>query len=282
VRPLAEVDAAEVARLAGVVFDLDDTLLDHGELSEPAYGALFRLREAGLRLVACTGRPAGWGEVLARQWPIDAVVVENGAIAFVVEPATAPTPASAGGPRTSSPRRVTVVDPLPPLARRARRAVLLALAEEIVARFPEAALADDNDARRTDVTLDIGEHRRVGIETIRAITALARSRRVRTLVSSIHLHLTLETDDKASGTIRLLVEHFGEDATGARLRHAFVGDSANDAAAFAAFALTFGVQNVRAQLRGLTVPPRYVASAPMGLGFAAIAARLCAIRAPSG
>jgi HAD superfamily hydrolase (TIGR01484 family) len=267
VRPLEALDPDDVRRLTGVVFDLDDTLLDHGELAEASYGALFRLRASGLRLVACTGRPAGWGEVLARQWPIDAVVVENGAIAFVVAP----------GPPSG--RIVTVVDPLAPAARRARREGLLALAGEIVSLFPEAGLADDNDARRTDVTIDIGEHRRVDAGVIRAIAALARSRGVRTLVSSIHLHLTLETDDKASGTVRVLVEHFAEDATRARHTHAFVGDSANDAAAFAAFTLTFGVQNVTAHLHGLTVPPRYLAPAPRGRGFAAIAAQICEIRA---
>jgi hydroxymethylpyrimidine pyrophosphatase-like HAD family hydrolase len=245
-------------------------LLDNGELGEAAYGALFRLREAGLRLVACTGRPAGWGEVLARQWPIDAVVVENGAVAFVVE--AWPD----GG------KRVVVDDPLPSAERRARHGVLVDFAEEMLARFPEAGLADDNDARRTDVTLDIGEHRRVEPGVSRAIVAMARARGVRTLVSSIHLHLTLETEDKASGTIRLLVDHFGEDATCARSRHAFVGDSANDASAFAAFSLTFGVQNVRAHLHGFTVPPRYLAPAPMGRGFAAIAAHLCEIRAIVG
>ncbi len=266
-RPLSALDPEEVRRLDGLVFDLDDTLLDHGELGEAAYGALFRLRAAGLRLIACTGRPAGWGEVLARQWPVDAVVVENGAIAFVVAP---------GAPGV---RRVTVVDPLPPAVRRARREGLLALAGEIVSLFPEADLADDNDARRSDVTLDIGEHRRVDAGVIRAIVALARSRGVRTLVSSIHLHLTLEGDDKASGTVRLLVDHFAADATRARIRHAFVGDSANDAAAFAGFGLTFGVQNVTGHLRGLTVPPRYLAPAPRGRGFAAIAARICEIRA---
>jgi hydroxymethylpyrimidine pyrophosphatase-like HAD family hydrolase len=268
VKPLAALDPGEARRIAGVVFDLDDTLLDHGALGEAAYAALFRLREAGLRLVACTGRPAGWGEVLARQWPIDAVVVENGAVAFVVEP----------GP----PRRVAVADPLPAPERRARRDVLLRLAQEVTARFPAAELADDNDARRTDVTLDIGEHRQVAVDTIQAIVAMARSQGVRTLVSSIHLHLSLEADDKASGTIRLLVEHFGEDATSARSRHAFVGDSTNDAAAFAAFSITFGVSNVHDHLRGLTVPPRFLAPAPMGAGFAAIAARICAARAGAG
>ncbi len=265
-KPLSALDAGEARRLAGVVFDLDDTLLDHGALGEAAYGALFRLRESGLRLIACTGRPAGWGEVLARQWPVDAVVAENGAVAFMLD----------------AHRRLVAIDPLPPADRRARRRELLALADELITLFPAAALADDNDARRTDVTIDVGEHRLVTADTIRAIVALARTRGVRTLVSSIHLHLTLETDDKASGTLRLLVDHFAEDATGARFRHAFVGDSANDAAAFAGFGLTFGVQNVEAHLSGLTVPPRYLAPAPMGAGFAAIAERICALRKREG
>jgi HAD superfamily hydrolase (TIGR01484 family) len=266
VRPLAALDPGEARRIAGVIFDLDDTVLDHGALGEDAYRALFRLREAGLRLIACTGRPAGWGEVLARQWPVDAVVVENGAVAFVA------------GPHG----QLTAIDPLPRADRQARRAWLLALAEEAIARYPATGLADDNDARRSDVTLDVGEHRLVTRETIRDIVAMARSRGARTLVSSIHLHLTLETDDKASGTLRLLVERFAEDATGARARYAFVGDSANDAAAFAAFGLSFGVHNVYAHLRGLTVPPRYVAPLPMGAGFAAIAAHICALRGPGG
>jgi hypothetical protein len=92
--------------------------------------------------------------------------------------------------------------------------------------------------------------------------------------------LTLETDDKASGTIRLLGGHFNEDATRARARYAYIGDSANDAAAFAAFALTFGVKNIAPYLRGLTVAPRFVAAQPMGRGFAEIAARITALRSP--
>jgi HAD superfamily hydrolase (TIGR01484 family) len=270
VRPLDTLPAAEARRLAGIVFDLDDTVLDHGALGEAAYGALFRLREAGLRLVACTGRPAGWGDVVQRQWPIDATVTENGAVAFgVVTPA-----AGAGGAR-----QIEVIDTLDREARHARREGLLALAAEILQRFPRAALADDNDARRADVTLDIGEHRRVPADEVRAIRAFARARGVRTFASSIHLHLTHDPDDKATGTIRLLVARFGEDATSALGRWAFVGDSANDAAAFAAFRTTFGVGNVRSHLRGLTVPPRYVAPSLMGRGFAEIAGRLVALRA---
>lgn len=265
-RPLSELSAGAAGALAGVVFDLDDTLLDHGALTEGAYGALFRLREAGLRLVACTGRPAGWGEVIQRQWPVDATVTENGAIAHVREGSGA-----AG--------RVVTLDGEGGAARRARRAELLEVAGELLARCPEAALADDNDLRVTDVTLDIGEHRRVPAAAVQRMRDEARAQGIRTLASSVHLHLTRERDDKATGVLRVLARRFGEDPTGARRRYAFVGDSGNDAAAFAAFAVTFGVANVRAHLGRLSVPPRFVAPSPMGRGFAEIAGRLAALRA---
>jgi hypothetical protein len=70
----------------------------------------------------------------------------------------------------------------------------------------------------------------------------------------------------------------GVDPVRALARSGFVGDSANDAAAFAAFGLTFGVSNIEAHVRKLTVPPRFVASEPMGHGFAEIAARICELR----
>jgi hypothetical protein len=264
---------AEAARdLAGLVFDLDDTLLDHGLLTEGAYAALFRLRELGLRLVACTGRPAGWAEILVGQWPIDAAVAENGAVALIKE---AP-------PERGRAARVVAVFPSDPASARARRADLLALGEALVARFPDAALADDNAARWTDVTLDIGEHRRVRPEDIAALRAEAAARGVATLQSSVHLHLTFETADKATGTLRLLAERFGEDPAVARRRYAFVGDSGNDAAAFAAFATTVGVANVRPYLPRLPVPPVYITPSPMGCGFAELASRLMELRVRNG
>jgi len=53
--------------------------------------------------------------------------------------------------------------------------------------------------------------------------------------------------------------------------YAFVGDSGNDAACFAAFRVTFGVANVRKHLARIPVTPKYVATSEMGDGFAEIA-----------
>ncbi len=48
--PIAKLPELAPARLRGLLFDLDDTLLDHSKLSEAAYlRHLFRLHEAGFR-----------------------------------------------------------------------------------------------------------------------------------------------------------------------------------------------------------------------------------------
>ncbi|AUX38646.1 haloacid dehalogenase [Sorangium cellulosum] len=278
--PLSLLPHDAARALAGVIFDLDDTVLDHGALTEAAYGALFRLRETGLTLIACTGRPAGWGEVILRQWPLDAAIAENGAVALVREAATPVAGAGhrGGPPPSAGADRIVALGGLDRDTRRARRAELVELAEAMVRRFPAAALADDNDQRVTDVTIDIGEHRRVPSDDVARMRAELRDRGVRTLLSSVHLHLTRDPSDKATGVVRLLSARFGEDPTRARYRYAFVGDSGNDGVAFAAFAWTFGVSNVRAHLGKLSVPPRFVASHPMGRGFAEIARRIAALR----
>lgn len=250
-KPLASLTAGDVAKIAGVVFDLDDTLLDHGRLSEAAYSSLFRMSEAGLRLVGCTGRPFGWVDVLGRQWPVDAMVAENGAAALV---------------RTETGQHRTLIS-----AAGGRREDLLALADELVERFPSARITEDNAARVADVTIDIGERCRVAPADVRAMHEIARERGVASVSSSVHFHLSHETPDKAAGTVRMLGEAFGEDATGARFRHAFIGDSGNDATAFAAFKLTFGVANVRESGHALTRMPRFVAPSRMGRGFVEIA-----------
>jgi len=265
-RPLADLSADEAQRLKGLVFDLDDTVLDHGALTEAAYSALFRLRETGLRLVACTGRPAGWAEVLVRQWPIDAAVAENGAVALVKQS------------RVNGASQIETLFPTNTTAARTERERLLRFAEALVTRFPEAALADDNAARWTDVTIDIGEHRKVGTETILAMRTQAAANGVFTFVSSVHLHLASYSGDKASGTLRLLEARFGESREAACSENAFVGDSGNDASAFSAFQTTFGVANVMQYLSSLPDPPKFTMENRMGGGFAELAARLVALR----
>jgi len=252
----------EARSLRGLLFDLDDTLLDGTLLTEVAYSALWRLHRAGLRLVAVTGRPAGLGEVIARQWPIDGAVTENGAVAFYRE--------------GKSVRRIEDVDEA---TRRARRIRLASVYESLRESFSEVRLASDTHARQSDLALDVGETQELPSSLRTAIAKKARELGVRVFMSSIHLHLTLDGHDKASGAIAFLRTLFGEDPTTVRASYAFVGDSGNDAPCFAAFRTTFGVANVKPSLASLAVTPRYVASKPRGEGFAEIANRIVELRA---
>lgn len=261
-QPLARMTPEEGRRIEGLLFDLDDTLLSHGLLTRVAFGALWDLHEAGLKLVAVTGRPSGWGEVVARQWPIDGVVTENGAVHVVRE--------GAG---------VRLLQTCSDAERRSRRMRLARIVDEASKVVPEARLADDVGARVSDVTWDIGERVKMPVDRVDAIDAVARAAGARTTRSSVHLHASFDEDDKASGAVRFVGERFGVGAGSALVRFAFAGDSGNDSACFAAFQTTFGVANVRKYVARIAVPPRFVASKEMGEGFAEIARALLAARA---
>jgi hydroxymethylpyrimidine pyrophosphatase-like HAD family hydrolase len=260
-KPLESLPHEVACRVHGILFDLDDTFLSHGVLEKDAFDALFGLREAGLGLICVTGRPSGWGEVIVRQWPIDAAVTENGAVTLV----------RAG-------RGLRIVEECSPEERRARRARLDELVRLVKKEIPQAELSDDAHMRRSDVTWDIGERMRLPKETVAAIAKLVKSHGARATASSVHLHATYDSADKASGAIRALRMVRGEDEGSATTRWAFIGDSGNDRACFAAFAATFGVANVKEHIESLSVPPRWVARAPMGRGFAEISRAILAGR----
>jgi HAD superfamily hydrolase (TIGR01484 family) len=257
-RPIEQLSNDEARRLRGLLFDLDDTLLDRGVLTERAYAALFRVREAGLELYAVTGRPAGWGAVLARQWPIDGVVSENGAIAHYRAGAA-----------------VECLDPVAAPERRVRRSRLGSLVAELRGRFPELEPADDVDARQSDFTFDIGERLRPPAERVAEAAAFARARGAGTVTSSVHLHVGFDASDKASGAVRLIRRLSGVDPTLALFRYAFIGDSSNDSACFAAFRCSIAVRNLSGRPALL---PRFITRGERGAGFAEAAAILCGRR----
>lgn len=255
-KPLAALTSAEARALRGVLFDLDDTLLDHGKLTEGAYSALFRLREAGLELYAVTGRPSAWVRLMARLFPVNGGVGENGG--GLVGP---------GG---------KVLDAVSTNERAARSARLATLVAEVRRAFAELEPADDASERVTDFTFDIGEHRRVAPERVAELSAFARARGATVHVSSVHLHVGFDAVDKASGSVRLLRMLADVDPSTATTRYAFVGDSENDAACFGAFRTTIGVANLRGRP---TLAPRFLTTAPRGEGIAELARVLGALRA---
>ena len=245
--PIALLPSLLPNQLRGLLFDLDDTLLDHSRLTEGAYSALFRLREAGFECYAVTGRPAGWAAVIVNQWPIQGAIAENGAIAFFRDD---------GGLCTQ--------DPVAPAERLRRKQALAALCVEIQDEFPELVPADDVPLRRTDFTFDIGEHHSVPSDRVASLRRFAEARGASTLASSVHVHVTFDRADKASGVVRLIHTLTALDPSAILSRYAFIGDSENDASCFAAFRQSIGVRNLSGRP---TVAPRFITTRERGAGF---------------
>jgi HAD superfamily hydrolase (TIGR01484 family) len=143
---------AERRRVEVVLTDIDDTLTLHGRLPAIAYTAMERLADAGIKVIPITGRPAGWCDHIARMWPVDGVVGENGAFWFRYD----------RGERKL--RRRFLMDET---TRRQNRCKLETLAREILAAVPGAALASDQLYREVDLAIDFCEDRQRLVRGVR-------------------------------------------------------------------------------------------------------------------
>jgi HAD superfamily hydrolase (TIGR01484 family) len=230
-----------------------------GRLIPAAYQALADARDAGLAVIPVTGRPAGWVDHIARMWPVDGVVGENGGLWFWM-----------GGGRL---RRGFVQSDV---ERARNRALLDTIAGEILAEVPGTALASDQAYRALDLAVDFCEDVPPLDDTaVDAIVAAFTRRGATCKVSSIHVNGWFGTFDKLTG-FGHLCRALGLDEHARAW--AFVGDSANDAPMFAHFPVSIGVANVDAFLSRIEVWPAFRAPSPGGFGFTEAVRRILALR----
>ena len=255
-KPLAELRGAN--RLRGLLFDIDDTLTTEGRLTAAAYAALEQLQLAGKLVVPVTGRPAGWCDHIARMWPVDAVVGENGAFYFRY---------------MNGKLAKRYHDPEP--ERAAMRARLGAIAERILRAVPGCALASDQAYRETDLAIDFCEDvPPLSLEQAERIAALMREAGLTAKISSIHVNGWFGGYDKLAMSRVLFTEKFATDLDAANAEYAYAGDSPNDAPMFGYFLNSVGVANIARFAGHLAAAPKYVTRGESGAGFVELVAHL--------
>jgi HAD superfamily hydrolase (TIGR01484 family) len=258
--PLADFSSRLRAGIRFVLTDIDDTLTTDGQLTAAAYGALERLSARGYRVIPVTGRPAAWCDLIARLWPVDCVVGENGAFYFRYDhQARAMT------------RRFWQSDS----ERAGARARLDRLAATILAAVPGARLAADQPYRAADLAIDYREDAGpLGPEAVDRIVAMMREAGATAKISSIHVNGWFGEWDKLAMTRRLFAEVYGIDLDRRREAVAFIGDSPNDEPMFGFFPLSVAVANIRPYLARLKACPAYVTVGEAGAGFVEFAEAL--------
>ncbi|RDD62464.1 HAD-IIB family hydrolase [Ferruginivarius sediminum] len=258
-KPIASLTAAACSNLRLLLSDIDDTLTTDGRLTAEAYTALEALRNAGMRVVPVTGRPGGWCDHIARMWPVDAVVGENGAFYFWYDA------------QARRLRRRFVQDEA---TRTRNREALERLQNRVLDAVPGAAIASDQRYRENDLAIDVCEDvQPLDRASVARIVEICRDAGANAKVSSIHVNAWFGDYDKLT-TTRLMTENlFGLDIGSDNASALFIGDSPNDAPMFRAFGNSVGVANVRDFADRIDDLPTYVTQRTAGAGFAE-AARL--------
>jgi HAD superfamily hydrolase (TIGR01484 family) len=263
-RPLNEMPADTRRDIAVVLTDIDDTLTEHGRLPAKAYSALERLKLAGFIVAPITGRPAGWCDLIARQWPVDGVVGENGAFYF----------------RHDDKERRLIRHFAKSVRERTHDAARLdEIRRAVLAEVPGAAVAADQPFRVADLAIDFREDvPPLPRADVLKIVSIFERFGATAKISSIHVNGWFGGYDKLSTSRQFLADCFGFDIDRNRSRVVFAGDSPNDSPMFGFFENSVGVANVRDFKDDLPAPPAYLTKGRGADGFAELADLLIAAR----
>lgn len=256
-KPLSHLPLTAARPIRVVLTDIDDTVTTEGLLTAKAYGALEALHRAGFIVIPVTGRPAGWCDHIARMWPVDAVVGENGAFYFRYDRER----------KTMQQHFWASAEEL-----RQNRIRLDAIEKEVLATVPGSALASDQAYRMADLAVDFCEDVPALSEAeVDQIVSIFERSGAQAKVSSIHVNGWFGQYNKLSMAKTLLADVFGLDWDQAKNAVVYAGDSPNDEPMFEAFPLSVGVANIQSFAHRLKHKPAYITEGHSGDGFAELA-----------
>lgn len=256
-RELDTLTADEVASLTYILTDVDDTITTEGKLHPEGLEALWMLHNAGLKVICVTGGSAGWGDTYLRQWPVEAVLSESGAVCLYRE----------GG--------VIKHYVHPSIVKEGYSARAKVLIERVLSLVPEAKLSSDQFARIYDIAFDHGsEPPFLGKEAIAKVVAICQEGGAGSAVSSIHVNAWFGEYDKRRGTEAFFKDVLGLEGEILQEICCYCGDAPNDQVMFSHFPLSFGVGNIRKHSKGMHALPRFIAQKEGGAGFCQIAEAL--------
>lgn len=273
-------------RITGVFTDIDDTLTTHGAITPDALQALADLKAAGLTVIPITGRHIGWCEPYANgnaqtgapPWPLDALVAENGALAFAPPKGIDVTSESSQQPAWNVRKPLSKIYQQDAATRTQNQARMAQVARRVMRELPQVQQSQDVGGRETDLSFDYAEHHRLPPETVQHVLAILQDEGMHTTVSSIHIHGCFGNFNKWQGAQWIVQELLGRTLTQELDRWVFVGDSGNDQAMFEHFVHSVGVANIARFAPQMQHLPTYVTPSERGAGFAEVAQALLQAR----
>ena len=251
---LSRLGKNKTSRITCLFADIDDTITTNGRLTSIAYSAMERWQNAGKLMIPVTGRPAGWCDHIARMWPVDAVVGENGAFYFYMDK------------REGRLKQRFIFDAK---TRRENRRNMQAIRDQILTQVPGTDVASDQNYREADLAIDFCEDvKALDESSVDRIVDIMEAGGMTAKISSIHVNGWFGDYDKLSMTKTLIKECFSIDLDSRKDHYAFIGDSPNDSPMFGYFPVSVGVQNIKQFEGRVEHKPAYITRQYAGDGFA--------------
>lgn len=258
-QPIEHADASTFKNVRFVLTDMDETLTYQGRLAAETYRALERLQTAGVKVIPVTAAPAGWCDQMARMWPVDGVIGENGGFFF------SRRDGGHGVERRfwhDDEQRSAVAERLAHIGAQIKRAV------------PSAQFADDQPFRLTSLAFAQPQDPRQREQILNALRAAGAE----VTVNNLWVLGWLGGYDKLAMARRVLLNVYGLDIDADRSAVLYSGDSTNDAPMFSFFEHTVGVSTVVKYRNALPQLPHWVTQGPGGAGFVEAANAVIASR----
>jgi len=253
-KPIKQFSSVVKKKIRYVLSDIDDTLTLNGRLPAVVFAAMERLQKAGVDLIPITGRPAGWCDHIARMWPVDGIVGENGAFYFQYD---------------DSQRKMRRLYFKSEEQRKADRQKLEKLKLEILDKIPGCRVSADQAYREADLAIDYCEDvPPLPMKDVDQIVRLFEEAGARAKISSIHVNGWFGEYDKLTMTRMLFEEVFKDDLEAIKEDVIFIGDSPNDVPMFRFFPHSVGVANILQFKEKITHKPAWVTQQEGGYGFA--------------
>jgi len=234
-----------IERVKALLFDLDGTFVSRNIIESKAYRYLAQLHDSGIKTIAVTGRPAGWCDLMARWWPINAVVGENGAFFY--------------SKISGKVVRQTFhdIDLLPDYQKN-----LQSLFEKLLEKYPYLKLASDQSFRHWDIAVDIAEEANVSREVAVDIVRICEAEGAKAAISNIHVNIWFGDYNKENMSINVLKSYGLTEKDGV-----YIGDSPNDSPMFGCFPLSVGVSSVLDYKDIMENLPTYITESDGSDGF---------------
>lgn len=259
---MESIENFKASKIKVVFSDIDDTLTENGQIHPQTFSAIWKLHAAGIQFIPITGRPAGWCEMIARMWPVAAVIGENGAFYFSLSHGKMHRHfAQSEQERLSYKQKLKTIE------------------DEVLLKYPSARLASDQFCRLYDLAIDFCEDvPALSKSDVAGIVNIFEKYGAQAKVSSIHVNGWFGTHNKLTMALHYLASELQWlETEKIQDQCAFIGDSPNDEPMFEYFKNSVAVSNFRDFEATAQHFPKYITLQSHGLGFEEFVNRLLSL-----